>query len=560
MRQNKQEYLLSWIFCICYLGIWIFLFWRCRYGFALEDETFYLTIPYRICMGDRFLIDEWHVSQMSAVFLLPLMKLYLSIMHSTEGIVLCFRYFFTVIWGISGIILWRKLNGFSLLGAMAASSCFALYAPWGIMALSYQSLSMLLLMISCLVLITDKRPVWMVCAGVLYAGSVLCSPYLVLLYPLSILSLLVTERSGRKELFRRWLFFSVGIFLSAAGLCLALLSAGCFSDYMKVFPMILNDPSHPLELNPAERVLFMIYHAQNINSYFKICVGVALSIIIAAKISGFHKIGLILLVIDIIFFLFSFQTGYNLLNFLMFPACFVGLYCFLCEDDFVIRKLFWGLWIPGFIYSFCHFYASNQNFWAYSHASAIMTIASLVIVVRYAGICCSESKYQISRISVNLAVGMLILCQLSCEMITRYQQVLWNEKIEDQTVLAEEGPEKGILINEDISEYYKLIEEDLWVLNEDSSIQKVLIVAQHPWLYLGMNKEYSTFTTWLEPMNKQSMERLNTYYEMFPDKIPDAVLFDRDYENLIPQFEKKGYLISDDVMSEYSRMMRRKIE
>ena len=36
----------------------IFLIWRCFFGFANVDECFYLTIPYRICQGDKLLVHE----------------------------------------------------------------------------------------------------------------------------------------------------------------------------------------------------------------------------------------------------------------------------------------------------------------------------------------------------------------------------------------------------------------------------------------------------------------------------------------------------------------------
>ena len=47
----------------------VFFCWRCRYGFAEADEAFYPTIAYRLTQGDRLLVDEWHMSQLSSVLL-----------------------------------------------------------------------------------------------------------------------------------------------------------------------------------------------------------------------------------------------------------------------------------------------------------------------------------------------------------------------------------------------------------------------------------------------------------------------------------------------------------
>ena len=54
-----------------------FSLWKSRYGLGIYDEAFYLTIPYRMCHGDKLFLNEWHVSQLSALLQYPLMKLYL---------------------------------------------------------------------------------------------------------------------------------------------------------------------------------------------------------------------------------------------------------------------------------------------------------------------------------------------------------------------------------------------------------------------------------------------------------------------------------------------------
>lgn len=58
------------------------------------DEGFYLTIPYRLTQGDALLADEWHVTQLVAMLVYPLVKMYLVIFKGTEGIYLAFRYLY----------------------------------------------------------------------------------------------------------------------------------------------------------------------------------------------------------------------------------------------------------------------------------------------------------------------------------------------------------------------------------------------------------------------------------------------------------------------------------
>ena len=51
--------------------------YRINWGMASVDETFYLTTPFRLVQGDALLVDEWHVSQLSAVLIYPILKIYL---------------------------------------------------------------------------------------------------------------------------------------------------------------------------------------------------------------------------------------------------------------------------------------------------------------------------------------------------------------------------------------------------------------------------------------------------------------------------------------------------
>jgi len=56
-------------YCLLFLLSAILVFWKCRYGFANIDESFYLTIPYRLYQGDALFAHEWHLSQMSLMLI-----------------------------------------------------------------------------------------------------------------------------------------------------------------------------------------------------------------------------------------------------------------------------------------------------------------------------------------------------------------------------------------------------------------------------------------------------------------------------------------------------------
>ena len=164
------------VYCACIIILFLFLLWKCKIGFANIDESFYLTIPYRLCRGDGLIIHEWHLSQLSGFLLFPIMRIYLGIVRSTEGILLNFRYIFTFLWTVSACFVFYRLKSISLLGAMVSSICYMLYTPFGIMALSYNSMGIMLMLISCIIVVTSLKCVrQQYCiAGILFAGAVLC--------------------------------------------------------------------------------------------------------------------------------------------------------------------------------------------------------------------------------------------------------------------------------------------------------------------------------------------------------------------------------------------------
>ncbi len=101
---------ISMIFLLFVVGV--FLLWKCKFGFSNIDESFYLTIPYRLCKGDALFVDEWHLSQLSGILIMPFMKLYLLLHETTEGMCLWFRYLYTFLQIISSAFIYYRLRNF----------------------------------------------------------------------------------------------------------------------------------------------------------------------------------------------------------------------------------------------------------------------------------------------------------------------------------------------------------------------------------------------------------------------------------------------------------------
>ena len=178
--KNKKD-LLFFIFLFILFLLYIF---RAKYGIVSNDESLYLAIPYRIMTGDALLVDEWNLSQLSSIILLPLLKIYYCIFKTVDGLYLFFRYIFVsynlFVAIVSSRILKRNVNNDLYIFIPLLYFCFI---PYRIFSLSYNS--MLLSFIYLIVIIILKNSISKndyIVIGILLALSILCNPYIIVIY------------------------------------------------------------------------------------------------------------------------------------------------------------------------------------------------------------------------------------------------------------------------------------------------------------------------------------------------------------------------------------------
>ena len=122
--------------CLFLAGIiaaFFFLLWKSKYGTGAYDEPFYLTIPHRISMGDGMFSEEWNFGQFSAFLMLPVMKLYLLVKGTTEGIVLHFRYLYIVFQTVCTAVIYVNMRKRDL--GWAAAWMLFIICPYDNMAI-----------------------------------------------------------------------------------------------------------------------------------------------------------------------------------------------------------------------------------------------------------------------------------------------------------------------------------------------------------------------------------------------------------------------------------------
>jgi len=167
------------------LGVGLFvLLHSVFYGTNQSDDSFYLTIPYRVFLGDALFVDEWHVSQMSSVFQLLPLSVYVWITGSTDGIILFFRLLYVLCQALISVFVFYKMRKYGFVPAVFSSVIFLLYSPEFITTFNYYTMSLMALVILCMLLFTEEEitKFRLIFSGVLLACAVICEPTLALLF------------------------------------------------------------------------------------------------------------------------------------------------------------------------------------------------------------------------------------------------------------------------------------------------------------------------------------------------------------------------------------------
>lgn len=261
MRGNRVNGGKSGIDIAVFISLFLFLIWRAKYGYCFDDEPFLLTLAQRIYQGDILLIDEWHGCQNFGLILLPFYAIYHVIVKTNDGIMLCFRYIYCVIWIITLIVMYKKLSRSYGLGALVAIIYMGLFSPLDYMTLSYTSVSLMCVLIMATMAYSDVIPTKKQAIkkgfiyGLLITISTLCYPYFAGIYVIysisvaiyimrNVLSGIVEQRNKAKNL----LYFNLTI-LCVCVLCAGLYAVWIFSNasferVLSNIKMIFTDPQH----------------------------------------------------------------------------------------------------------------------------------------------------------------------------------------------------------------------------------------------------------------------------------------------------------------------------
>lgn len=512
------------LFIIGFILALILCFWKAPLEVQGSDESFYLTIPKRLLDGDVFVFDEWHGSQFSAFLIYPLMWLH-SIIFGFEGIILHFRYIYILFQALISFIIYIRLREYKFFSIIAALFFF-IFTPYDIMALSYNTMGLMLVTLTSVILATAKSKKAYFISGILFAASVLCCPYLIAAYVVYTGAVLIYAaiRKNKKNMIY-WLMFTLGAMVLAVLLFVFILSRVSLSKFFEALPNLFTDPEHvskPIlggikqyfenilntflwgKFYAVSYIIFVIIEAFDKNRYKHKAIYITLSSVIA-----------LVMLIEL-----APSAVTNSYNFIMFPLCLVGLMSYIVTSK-KNKRVFFFMFLGGMAYTMCIFFSSNQNFYIISAMTTAANVGSIILIHD----AIFEEKYEEKSIFFErwLIVFILLFIQFAIMTNTKINHKFYSyTENKDLNVTISEGPYKGIQVTSYTNDKYLSELRALDILNGKKG--KVLYSTYSLWYYFATpDLELGTYSAWLPGENYASLTRLSTYYDLNPDKVPDYI-------------------------------------
>ena len=570
--------LLAAVFCA---ALFAFFFVEIRYGRNLIDESFYVAVAQRFARGDRPLVDDWHISQLPQLFLVPLYQLFKWITGGVEGVILYVRQIFLLVDLAIYWLLYAKLRSYGIWGFLA-TAVFCGSIPWAMFAFSYYTqVAWLLLLLSLLLFFGEQLPSKgkLLLSGVLLSAVVVVEPPLALLYFLySAVVLLFALIKKKKPAFktdyaflvnwRCWFYITAAVAVCAAVFLTFLGVKSGFGNIFRNLPELLTETEHNFSSDGNVWGFFWskmptvkrIFGMENLILSVVLCVVAP----IYAKFGrqGFGRCILFLLsnalLLSICIFpiVASLKNRANIFDFWFYcgatstPLLTFGLVNYLlCKEK--NRKLLL-IWIIGALSSLGIDLFSNVSFCACTILTAVPGILCFGTVLRECFAYERERKAELEKLgdkgtykakylrrlrvhrafsAVSVAAFVVFLAWCGANLYEK-TTTLVMEKVElhkagqsiTQPITLEKmrrGPYKGIYTSAETAQVYHDTLDDLDLVNSLSDGPVYLDVPQTmSSIYLDLPASNGSLWNSYEPRDRQLR-----YFAMHPEKQPDIIYY-----------------------------------
>ena len=574
MNKVKKTDLLFVIFLM--LGLMVHLT-SLIYPSSFQDESVYVAIPLRLLNGDSLIQEEWHLTQFSSLFSYLPVYLWTLIKGSTEYIFLFLRCVYLAIHTAISVLLYvffRKYGKWAIL----ASLIFFLQSPYYVLAISYQSVYViaLLLLSLCLISIYKKQSiVFYILAGICFGSCCVCNPFFCAVFVLYLLACALwtrrqdivnsiarfktskTDNQKGKKLTKKqkreqnqqllnafpnmenytcfftkeavlWITCGISI-IAVIAVGFFFMTGGTISSIFDNMENLLGSSEYDIASDSIFTKPIATLGILIEKSFYLLFLLPALFIALSVdkkRKSDSHRI--IYLTFTILWsLLFAFDI-YRVSEVYVFavslPFYVFSLVCYLLTEN-RNKTIFYCMFVPCTLGAFVQYLAADTHLGAIGIVFSICNVAGVFFAMNLWKEMhhssdnegeTAPSKSKTNKFRLIIIVGF-------CLQVLIYSvfRTLWYP-IVTSPAKATEGVYAGLYMSEsEYEKYGKLIDDMNYIKEISRENDSVLIASYNNWMYIQVDRPMAVYSTWYQGI--LDYEQLRRYYNANPNKKPKYI-------------------------------------
>lgn len=524
---KSKNILVYFIFFLITIGLLV----RGKYGFCWSDEAYYVSATNRFLNGDRIITDDWFLSQLFSLILLPIIYVYRLILGSMDGIYLFLRIMYVLTQTFIAIAFYKVLlkNEIEKISCFLAFLMILFYCKAYICTLSYYSVIFQMFMLMLLLLYDNRnyKRLKAVGIGICFVVITIINPYFSIIYLLFLL-FFITQKViiKNKKVKKLWIqdynllfvYSFISILVGAFYVISIIFKNNTIGEILKCIPIILKEDGYNYDkgllyhlinpiLNVAERYKYtiIIYSLSLLYSFY-----------LLKRNTLTEKKRLLIFIFNVLIFILNCIPSGNWNGGIQTAYALLGLQVFIiCKNK--NWRIFIYFYISGLIMAIMMNLSSDTAFNAMTLGFVISGAASCIFMIDFI----KEVKKEWYK-NFIIWIGILSICiAVIIPGFFRIYVVYRDSTLINLTTEITKGPAKGLWTTYEHNQQY---EEVLSVMNTYCKGDGMVFISSWcPWAYLCTDMKCAAYTTWNIKMEKNE-EKLRTYYKMYPERVPDVVI------------------------------------
>lgn len=531
---KSRERLNKAVLSVLFILISVALFMKCFVGFGWNDEAYYLVLAERFAKGDILLYHDWYPTQWVGIILAPFFLLFEAVTGGTSGIVLAFRILFCVLLIVEAALVWKAISVFfknDLIGFIAGV-ILLIYSTENKASYSYSDIAVHCMVATAILIMLafhrDNKWIFYYLAGLFFVISVICNPYIMIVYIWLVICAFVCKKKNGSNFIRELLWFTCGCLTIGVPILIYIVCNAPIADIVTSIQYMLNMPDHSAKNIVIETVKWCWY---SLKSYTIVGIAIQCAIvayIVISKITGksidrlkkyilWIELGLSVLYVLVQYFL---MDDKNVIGIAYVPVVITSMILYLITEN-RHSELMILLVIPGLLISLSFQWGSDTGIFAMMTGYAVAAVAAVIVIYDY--YCEYYLQSGLGNRAIYCVIIFFLVSMVSYTLVVRLSYTRRADREEVYNTQAVTGPYAGVLTDENQLMQYEQTLQDArnmktLIGREDNVL--VLGSADNCWIYLALDRPIGAFFCFRVDADH---EYFDDYYTMHPKKIPMCV-------------------------------------